>query len=276
MPFLSGTTVQQLTPQKSWLAFLYSVPIGVLGGLMGLGGAEYRLPVLVAVLKYTPHQAVQLNLAVSLITILVSLPIRAVALSLTPILPILPIIFSLIAGAVITAFYGATLAKRLSSRQLAQTIMVLLVAIGVALVVEAFLPQLSSGWLAADSNWRIPTGIVFGLGIGLVSSLLGVAGGEVIIPTLIFAFGVDIKTAGTASLMISLPTVATGLVRYAAQGAFQDRRPLVETVMPMGIGSMMGALIGGLLVGIVSTSLLKLMLGIILVGSALKIFHHSK
>ena len=28
------------------LALLYSVPIGLLGGLIGLGGAEFRLPVL--------------------------------------------------------------------------------------------------------------------------------------------------------------------------------------------------------------------------------------
>jgi len=39
--------------------------------------------------------------------------------------------------------------------------------------------------------------------IGLVSSVLGVAGGELIVPTLVFGFGADIKTAGTASLLIS-------------------------------------------------------------------------
>jgi uncharacterized protein len=39
--------------------------------------------------------------------------------------------------------------------------------------------------------------LVCGLAIGLVSSLLGVAGGELIIPTSVFAFGADIKTAWT-------------------------------------------------------------------------------
>ena len=74
-------------------------------------------------------------------------------------------------------------------------------------------------------------GVLFGLGIGLISSLLGVAGGEVIIPTLIFAYGADIKTAGTASLLISLPTVAVGIARYAhawgvrANARWRDRRP---------------------------------------------------
>ena len=90
-----------------------------------------------------------------------------------------------------------------------------------------------------------------GLAIGLVSSLLGVAGGALIIPTMVFAFGADIKTAGTASLMISLPTVAVGLIRYSNRGAFADRLPLVETVGPMGVGSILGALIGGMLVGVI-------------------------
>jgi len=36
-------------------------------------------------------------------------------------------------------------------------------------------------------------------------SLLGIAGGEVIIPSLVLAYGVDIKTAGTASLLVSCP-----------------------------------------------------------------------
>ena len=48
------------------IAFLCAAPIGVVGGLLGLGGAEYRLPVLVGPLRYRAHQAIALNLAISL------------------------------------------------------------------------------------------------------------------------------------------------------------------------------------------------------------------
>jgi uncharacterized protein len=111
--------------------------------------------------------------------------------------------------------------------------------------------------------------------IGLVSSLLGVAGGELIIPTLVFAFGADIKTAGTASLIVSLPTVIIGLARYVARGAFADRHALVDTVVPMGMGSIIGALIGGLLVGLIPGPALKIGLGILLNISAWRIFRHQ-
>ena len=45
------------------------------------------------------------------------------------------------------------------------------------------------GLLPSALLWRVVAGVVFGLGIGLVSSLLGVAGGELIVPTMVFAFG---------------------------------------------------------------------------------------
>ena len=112
---------------------------------------------------------------------------------------------------------------------------------------------------------------MFGLGIGLVSSVLGVAGGELIIPTLIFGYGVGIKTSGTASLIVSLPTVTVGLVRYAMQRRFK-REHFVDAIIPMGIGSAIGAIVGGLLVGVFPEEILKLILGIILILSALRIF----
>jgi uncharacterized membrane protein YfcA len=42
--------------------------------------------------------------------------------------------------------------------------------------------------------------------IGTASTFVGVAGGELLIPTLIFVFGADIHTAGRAVLFISFPT----------------------------------------------------------------------
>ena len=68
--------------RASSLAFLYSVPIAILGGLIGLGGAEFSLPVIAGPLGYTVRQAVPLNLAVSLITIISSFLIRGGVLSL--------------------------------------------------------------------------------------------------------------------------------------------------------------------------------------------------
>lgn len=260
----------------SRIAFYWSIPIGLLGGLIGLGGAEFRLPVLAGILQYKVRQAVPLNLAVSLTTIIASLAIRGKTLSFVAITPFIPIIFSLILGAVVAAFYGAKLAGKISNEQLEKTILILLVVIGCALIIEGFLPQQFPAIIPEVLWLRIVSGIILGLAIGLVSSLLGVAGGEVIIPTLIFGFGVDMKTAGTASLLISLPTVIVGIMKYANQGAFSDRSIINRTVVPMGIGSVIGAIIGGMLVGFIPSAILKIILGIILNISAFKVFHKNQ
>jgi uncharacterized membrane protein YfcA len=256
-------------------ALLYSAPIGLLGGLIGLGGAEFRLPVLAGVFGYAPRRAVALNLAISLITVVSALLIRGGTLSLAPLLGLLPIVLAMITGAVSAAYVGTALVHRVSERLLERVILVFLVVVGSALIVEAFLPQDVPGLLPDALPIRVVTAVVFGLGIGLVSSLLGVAGGELIIPTLVFAFGAGIKTAGTASLLISLPTVVVGVLRHRRLGSFTDRADLTQTVAPMGAGSVIGAVAGGLFVGVVPAAALKFVLGVILIVSAVRIFRGS-
>ena len=95
------------------------------------------------------------------------------------------------------------------------------------------------------------------------------------IPTLVFAFGADIKTAGTASLLISLPTVAVGVLRHRRLGSFEESADLTQTVAPMGLGSVIGAVAGGLFVGVVPAAALKFLLGVVLIVSAVRIFRGS-
>ena len=256
------------------LALLYGAPIGFLGGLIGLGGAEFRLPVLAGVFGYRARRAVSLNLAISLITVVSALAIRAGTLSFAPVVALLPIVVAMIAGAVSAAYLGTAFVHRISEHLLERVILVLLLVIGTGLIVEAFLPQGLEGLLPDVLPVRVMAGTLFGLGIGLVSSLLGVAGGELIIPTLLFAFGADVKTAGTASLLISLPTVAVGVVRHGRLKAFKEPLDLTQTIAPMGIGSVIGAVVGGLLVGFVPVAALKVVLGVILIISAVRIFRH--
>ncbi|MEV6742544.1 hypothetical protein AB0N14_39070 [Streptomyces sp. NPDC051104] len=67
----------------------YSVPvvftagtgIGVLGGMMGLGGAEFRLPLLISLFGFAALSAVILNKAMSLVVVVVALPARLAAVS---------------------------------------------------------------------------------------------------------------------------------------------------------------------------------------------------
>jgi uncharacterized protein len=169
------------------------------------------------------------------------------------------------------AYLGGSYASKLSVERLERLILVLLVVIGLGLIVEGFVPWTGSG-LAGRLGFRLLVAGVLGVGIGVVSSTLGVAGGELIIPTLVFVFGAPIKIAGTASILISLPTVGVGLVRYWKNGAFKERADLSALILPMGLGSIVGAGAGGLLVPYVPAGVLKVGLGMILIASAVRIF----
>lgn len=152
------------------IAFVFAIPIAILGGLIGLGGAEFRLPGLVAILG------------------------RWLRVS--------------------------CLAWRL-------------------------------GWSAA--YWVSP-------GVNSSSQCLSLRLAQM-----------SRSLEQEACLSACLPSLLV-----ARRGAFAECQALRETVAPMGVGSVIGAVIGGLLMGIISASLLKLGLGAILIFSAVRMFRHAQ
>jgi uncharacterized protein len=115
---------------------------------------------------------------------------------------------------------------------------------------------------------------VAGLLVGAISSLLGVAGGEFIIPILIFGFSADIRTAGTASVLIGIPVVLTGVARHWLTGHYRSQSLLVYLVLPMVIGSGIGAMIGRYLA--VWAPTLRIVLAAILAISAVKLWSNLR
>ncbi len=191
--------------------------IGALGGLIGLGGAEFRLPLLIGAFRFAALQAVILNKAMSLVVVASALPFRAAAVPFASVAEHWPIIVNLLAGSLIGAWSGASWATRLASHTLYRIIAVLLVMIAVVLVIGH--DMAASGAMLTGAP-QMAAGVVAGLVIGVVAALLGVAGGELLIPTLILLFGADIKLAGSLSLAVSLPTMLVGFVRYSRDGSF--------------------------------------------------------
>jgi uncharacterized membrane protein YfcA len=144
--------------------------------------------------------------------------------------------------------------------------------LGLVMISEAVVPVAPLG-LAPDAMLpRIVSGLALGFVIGAISGLLGVAGGEVIIPSLILGFGAPIKAAGSLSQMVSIPTVLTGFVRHYRAGALSDRRLVVGLILPMGLGAVAGGIGGGLLANLAPSGLLKVVLGVILIASSIKVF----
>jgi len=252
------------------LAFASGSAVGVLGGLIGLGGAEFRLPLLIGLFALVAHQAVRLNLLVSLATVSASVVARFGFATFPDLASLVPEIAAVMAGAVAAAWFGTALLARLSADALTRTIAVLLAVAAAALLAEAAF-GLDAGRGLSDGPLRPLVGVAAGLGTGLVYSLLGVAGGEFIIPTIMLFFGADVRTAGTAGLLVSLPTVAVGVLRYQRHGAYRDPALLARLALPMAAGSVVGATLGAALLPYAPGAALKLLLGLILAASAAKL-----
>jgi uncharacterized membrane protein YfcA len=255
---------------RTWLAFVAGAAVGVLGGLIGLGGAEFRLPLLLMFgLAVLP--AVIVNKTISLVVVGAALLFRSAAVSPLDVAAQWPVIANLLAGSLAGAWLAAGWATRWQGRTLQQVIALLLVMIAAMLLWH---PAPGASVPALDGLPLRLAGVLAGFGIGIVAALLGVAGGELLIPTLVLLFGIDIKLAGSVSLAISLPTMLAGFARYSRDRSFAVLRTHRRFVWAMAAGSVLGAAFGGLLLGAVPAAVLLPALAAILVISAFKTWRH--
>lgn len=246
--------------------------VGTLGGLIGLGGAEFRLPLLIGVFGFGALQAVILNKAMSLVVVTSSLPFRAASIPLASVFHRWDVIFTLLAGSLAGAWVGADWATKLKSQTLYRVLAVLLVAIA-GFLLWGHEPSTSTPQLLTGPSLVI-VGTIVGFGVGIVASLMGVAGGELLIPSIVLLFGADIKLAGSLSLVVSLPTMIVGFTRYSLDQSFCIIRTEWRFLAVMAVGSLLGAFLGGQLLDVVPMSVLLPLLAVILVLSAVKIWCH--
>jgi hypothetical protein len=247
--------------------------VGTLGGLIGLGGAEFRLPILISVFRFEALRAVIINKATSMIVVASALLFRSKNIPLTSVANRWDVIAILLSGSLVGAWVGASWATRLKSRALYHVLAVLLVLIAVALLLGHNPDARSDGLLTGVP--RVLVGALAGFGIGVVASLMGVAGGELLIPTIVLLFGADIRTAGSLSLAVSLPTMIAAFTRYSRDKSFVVIREERRFVVLISVGSFLGALTGGLLLGVVPEGALLPSLAALVVISDVKVWRHA-
>ncbi len=253
-------------------AALAGAAVAVLGGLIGLGGAEFRLPILIAIFALYPHRAIRINLLISLATLAMAAASRLGFIQTVDLGGHATEIIGMLAGGVVAAWFGAGYLKSIPKTHIMGVIAVLLLVTAFLLAAEALTQGTAWSALAADNPWRWLAAVVAGLLIGAVSSMLGVAGGEFIIPILIFIFGADVRTAGTASVLISIPVVLTGVARHWLTGHYRSVSMFQNLILPMALGSLAGAMLGGYLAAWVPSDALRLTLAVILAVSAVKLW----
>jgi uncharacterized membrane protein YfcA len=109
--------------------------------------------------------------------------------------------------------------------------------------------------------------LVVGVGsllAGLLGSLTGLGGGVVIVPMLTLLFGIDFRYAVGASLVSVIATSSGAAAAYVREG-FTN----IRIGMFLEVATTVGAILGATLAGLIPTSVLAVVLGAVLLYSAL-------
>jgi len=167
------------------------------------------------------------------------------------------------ATSIIGAYIGALLTDKIPEKPLKRLLAVFLIIIGLKIGLEPFIEIPVAFNLTLGFVEEALITALIGLAIGVVSGTLGVAGGEFRIPALIYIFSLDIVAAGTASLLVAIPTVASGFLKHQNMGHMNRNATIIALVM--GVGSVIGAFLGASYAGVVEKDILKMLLGAILV-----------
>jgi uncharacterized membrane protein YfcA len=244
------------------LGFLSGIAIGAAAGLIGVGGGEFRIPVLLHVLRLQVKEAAGANTVIGLIVVVLSVTRRWGQQRLTADDLTLGAIMAVVS--ILGAGIGARKAHRLPAPLLKRIICVYLLVVGAWMIVEGLAKAEHSliepqGWL----RWALAA--LAGFLIAVASGALGVAGGEMRIPALIYLFAMPVKAAGTVSLIASIPTVAAGVATYRRLGHIPNR--VLTLSLLMGAGSIIGVLAGASLLPFVDKHTLKVLLGLILLAA---------
>ena len=110
-------------------------------------------------------------------------------------------------ASILGATLGARQAHRLPTLLLRHIVSAHLLVVGVWMVIEG-LAEAEHTFLQPNGWTRWALAIVVGFLIAAASATLGVAGGEMRMPALMYLFSVPVKPAGKISLIASIPTVA--------------------------------------------------------------------
>jgi hypothetical protein len=219
-------------------AFLAGILHGLLGGLLGLGGAAWRVP--------RARDVDVLRTATSVVVVVAAWLCRAKIVPLAELATHLDVVASLLAGGLAGAWWMA------QRRRDWRAIVVVLAALAVAMFA---VPTLAAGVLA-------------GVAIGIVMGY-DVAGGLLLVPAIVLLYGLDIELAGSLALMAGLPLLLVGLLRAPGAATLAILRHEQRQCVGLACGGVLGAALGALLLGVLSSGTLMTLLEALLVYAAM-------
>lgn len=242
------------------LGLLLAAAVGLSLGVLGGGGSILTVPIFVYVLGFAAKPAIAMTLPVVGITSLVGATghWRAGNVKLREALA-----FGLVAMA--GAYAGARLAVLLSGGIQLTMLAVVMLAAAISMLRRSApgAPSGGSVTTAPVSRWVV---LAVGVGVGMLTGLVGIGGGFLIVPALVLLARLPMKQAVGTSLIVIAMNSAAGFTGYVGQVDIPWRFVSAFTAV-----AIVGILVGTYLVRFVSQQALKRAFAVflLLVGSAI-------
>jgi uncharacterized membrane protein YfcA len=213
-----------------WMLPFVGLTGGFIAGLLGLGGGVVMLPLLTFVggipLKLATGTSLAQILVVSATGMVTHYRGGMVDLKAG---------LTLGAAGIAGGFAGSFLSVQLSTRSL-QLIYLLVVSLAIILL---FIPRKLEDKDYRKGDFNKPGGIATGMGVGCLTGLLGVGGGFIVIPLMIYVLKIPLRVAiGTSLLIILITSVGT----LGAKFGVGHVNPFITVIVLS--GSVIGALLG--------------------------------
>lgn len=188
---------------------------GLLSGALGVGGGILMIPLLIGLARMDDRRASATSLAAIVPTALAGalayLARGQVDVALGAILAV---------GGVGGAWLGAGLLRRIPLPRLRWMFVGLLVLVAARMVLTV---PTRGGELELTPATGLAL-VAVGVFMGVTSGLFGIGGAVVLVPALVLLFGVDDLLARGTSLLVMLPTAATGTVAHLRAGRVDVRQ----------------------------------------------------
>lgn len=202
---------------------------GALSGLVGIGGAAVFVPALLYVAGWNIHEAVGASLVITVFTAL-SGTLRGIrsedSVSWRT--------FALLSCAIAPSTLAGVAIGRFSPESFIQ------VVFATFLLFLAY-PTARGGSQPSGGSRRLhPLLVLLGaMGIGVLAGLTGIGGAALMIPLMVFGFGLSFKTAIATSLAVNVLTGLAGSAGYLAAGLVE-----LGSLPALIVGAVLGAWAG--------------------------------
>lgn len=216
------------------------------------------VPAMVYLLGLSQHQAHGTSLAAMIFIVMLS------ALTYASHDEVIWIVaLELAIGGVFGAMIGARIANMLSARQLRRYFGVLLIFVAAKMLWDV-VSSMSGGAPVngAAQPHELGTLVVLGIGLftGVLSGLMGVGGGIVMVPAMIYLMGLSQKMAQGISLAAIIPVSISGTLIHARHGNVRT-----DVGYWLVIGGVAGGLIGAQLAQVLPNFALRAVFGLLMI-----------